>query len=304
MSSSACPPESQTGSAPATPAEGLAATASRRPAPGPAARSGEWKRDFLDNVGVSCLPDEVFVSAVREAVETKSRLAVSFINPYYALLAHRAPELAEKINRFDIVLPDGWGIVLGGRWLGVPLTGRQANDDICPKLFALSAEQGYSNFLFGGPEGTAESAAANLRARFPGLDIAGTLHGYWPYAEGQPGRFRDADVKVMVDAINASGADILHVSLPTPMQQNWVWEMADKLNVSVIITGGGYLDHLAERVDWYPAWVNKMRLGWMYRVYREPRRLWKRYTLDLLAYGRLLVRAKMTRRSTQASHRS
>jgi N-acetylglucosaminyldiphosphoundecaprenol N-acetyl-beta-D-mannosaminyltransferase len=295
VSSSASRPESQLGRASATPAEEPALTAIRRPAPGPAAQSGASKHDFLD-VGVSCLSDEAFLATVREAVETKSRLAVSFINPYYALMAHRTPALAEKIKRFDIVLPDGWGIVLGGRWLGIPILGRQANDDICPKLFALSGQLGYSNFLFGGPEGTAERAAANLGDRFPDLKIAGTLHGYWPYAADSPEPFRDADIKLMADTINASGADILHVSLPTPMQQDWVWEMADKLNVSVIITGGGYLDHLSERVDWYPGWVNKMRLGWVYRVYREPRRLWKRYTLDLLAYGGLLLRQKLARR--------
>jgi N-acetylglucosaminyldiphosphoundecaprenol N-acetyl-beta-D-mannosaminyltransferase len=246
---------------------------------------------------LSCLPDEVFLAAVREAVETRSRLAVSFLNPYYALRAHRTAGLIEKMNGFDIVLPDGWGIVMGGRWLGLPVPDRQANDDICPKLFALSAERGFSNFLFGGSEGIADRASANLTARFPGMPIAGTLHGYWRLLADDPDRYCDADVTSMVEAINASGADILHVSLPTPMQQNWVWRVADRLNVPVIITGGGYLDHLAERVNWYPTWVNKMRLGWAYRVYREPRRLWKRYSLDLMAYGGMLFREKLARRS-------
>jgi N-acetylglucosaminyldiphosphoundecaprenol N-acetyl-beta-D-mannosaminyltransferase len=247
-------------------------------------------------IGLSCLPDEAFLAAVREAIDTRSRLTVSFLNPHYALHAHRTAKLLDQMNRFDILLPDGWGIVLGGRWLGLPVPDRQANDDICPKVFALSAEQGFSNFLFGGSEGTAERAAANLTARFPDLPIAGMLHGYWPSLDGDPGRYRDSDIKLMAERINASGADILHVCLPTPLQQNWVWQVADQLNVPVIITGGGYLDHLAENVDWYPAWMLKMRLGWAYRVYREPRRLWKRYSLDLMAYGGMLVREKLPKR--------
>ena len=85
---------------------------------------------------------------------------------------------------------------------------------------------------------------------------------------------------MMVETINASNADILHVSIPTPMQQNWVWEVADRLNVPVIITGGSYLDHLAERVYWYPAWINKTRLGWAYRL--EPR---ARSALEALLTG-------------------
>ena len=258
-------------------------------------RYREQKREFL-GIGLSCLSDEEFVDAVRQAVQTRSRLLVSFINPDYVLRGHNTPGLVEKMNLFDIVLPDGWGIVLGGRWLGLPVPDRQGNDDICPKVFALSAGNGFSNFLFGCSEGTPERAATNLTATFPGLPIAGTLHGYWDVTRGHPGRYDAADVDMMVETINASGADILHVSIPTPMQQNWVSEVAGRLNVPVLITGGSYLDHLAERVYWYPGWVNKMRLGWAYRLTREPGRLWKRYSLDLAAYGRMVLAAKRGRR--------
>jgi len=252
------------------------------------------KRDFL-GIGLSCLSDEVFVDAVHQAVLTRSRLTVSFINPDYVLRAHKIAGLLENINRFDIVLPDGWGIVLGGRWIGYPMPDRQGNDDICPKVFALSAEHELSNFLFGCGEGIPERAAGNLTEVFPGLPIAGTLHGYWDVARGHPGRYDDADVDMMVEEINATKPDILHVSIPTPMQQRWVWQVADRLESPVIITGGSYLDHLAERVYWYPGWVNKMRLGWAYRLSREPRRLWKRYSLDLAAYGGMLLREKWAR---------
>jgi N-acetylglucosaminyldiphosphoundecaprenol N-acetyl-beta-D-mannosaminyltransferase len=254
------------------------------------------KRDFL-GIGLSCLPDDEFVAAVREAVDSRTRLTVSFINPEYVLQAHRIGGLIDQINRFDIVLPDGWAVVLAGRWLGHPVPDRQSNDDICPKIFALSAERGFTNFLFGCSEGTPERAATNLRETFPGLPIAGTLHGYWDVARGHPGRYDEADVGMMVDAINASKADILHVSIPTPMQQNWVWQVADRLEVPVIITGGSYLDHLAERVYWYPPWASKMKLSWAYRLSREPGRLWKRYSLGYMAYGRMVASEKRSRRA-------
>jgi N-acetylglucosaminyldiphosphoundecaprenol N-acetyl-beta-D-mannosaminyltransferase len=258
------------------------------------ARYRAQKRDFL-GIGLSCMPDEALVEAVREAVHSRSRLTVSFINPDTVLRGHRIPGLIEKMNRFDIVLPDGWGVVLGGRYLGLPVPDRQGNDDICPKVFALSAEHGFSNFLFGCAEGVPERAAVNVAAAFPGVPIASTLHGHWDVARGHPGHYDDADVDMMVQTINASGADILHVSIPTPMQQTWVWQVADRLDVPVIMTGGAYLDHLAERVYWYPGWVNKMRLGWAYRLSREPGRLWKRYSLDLTAYGGLLLKEKRRR---------
>ena len=258
------------------------------------------KREFL-GIGLSCLPDDAFLDAVREAVQTRCRLTITFINPDYVLKAHKIPGLIEQMNKFDIVLPDGWGIVLGGRWLGHPVPDRQGNDDICPKMFALSAENKWPNFLFGCSEGTPERAAANLESTFPGLPIAGTLHGYWDVTRGHPGRYDDADVDMMVETINSAEPDILHVSIPTPMQQTWVWQVADRLNVPVIITGGSYLDHLAERVYWYPGWVNKMRLGWAYRLTREPGRLWKRYSLDLMSYGGMVLKEKSGRGSSPSS---
>ncbi|HYY21456.1 MAG TPA: WecB/TagA/CpsF family glycosyltransferase [Thermoleophilaceae bacterium] len=250
------------------------------------------KRQFL-GIGLSCVPDDEFVEAVRGAVRTRSRLTVSFIDPDYVLRGHHTPGLIEKINRFDLVLADGWGVVLGGRLLGLPVPDRQGNDDICPKLFELSAREGLSNFLFGCGQGVPERAAENLVAAFPGLPIAGTLHGHWDVMRGHPGRYDDGDVDMMVEAINAAHPDILHVSIPTPLQQSWVWEVADRLDVPVILTGGSYLDHLAECVYWYPAWTNRLYLCWAYRLFREPRRLWKRYSIDLTAYGGMVLRERL-----------
>jgi N-acetylglucosaminyldiphosphoundecaprenol N-acetyl-beta-D-mannosaminyltransferase len=256
------------------------------------------KRAFL-GLSLSCMPDGEFLDAVRQAVQTRSRLAVTFINPDYARKAHLTPGLSEKINRFDVVLPDGWGVVLAARWFGYPVIDRQGNDDICPKIFATSAEHKLSNFLLGYREGVAEQAAATVTDTFPGVPIAGTAYGHWDVKRGLAGLGDDADVARLIDEINASNADILHVCLPTPLQQTWVWEFADRLNVPVIITGGAYIDHLAERMYWYPAWMVKTRLCWVYRLAKEPRRLWKRYSLDLVSYGVLVLRAKLAARRQQ-----
>ena len=260
---------------------------------------GAWyraqKREFL-GLGLSCMPDEEFLKAVREAVWTQSRLAVSFVNPDYVRKAHHLPGLREQINRFDIVLPDGWGVVLGARWLGHPVIGRQGNDDICPKVFALSAEDGLSHFLLSYREGIAERAAATVTETFPSVPIAGTARARWDMKRGLDGLGDDIGMARLVDEINACKPDVLHVCLPTPLQQAWVWEFTGRLNAPVIITGGAYLDHLAERMYWYPNWVVKARLCWAYRLAKEPRRLWKRYSLDLASYGFMLLRAKLAGR--------
>jgi len=185
------------------------------------------------------------------------------------------------------------GVVLGARWLGHPITGRQGNDDICPKVFALSAEDGLSHFLLSYREGIAERAAATVTGTFPSVPIAGTARAHWDMKRGLDGLGDDPGMARLIEEINACNPDVLHVCLPTPLQQAWVWEFTGRLNAPVIITGGAYLDHLAERMYWYPGWVVKARLCWAYRLAKEPRRLWKRYSLDLASYGFMLLRAKL-----------
>jgi N-acetylglucosaminyldiphosphoundecaprenol N-acetyl-beta-D-mannosaminyltransferase len=68
------------------------------------------------------------------------------------------------------------------------------------------------------------------------------------------------------------------------------------------MTGGSYLDHIAENSDfsatWYPAWANTLRLNWFYRLVREPRRLWRRYTIEILDFVVLSVRARLRLRAS------
>jgi N-acetylglucosaminyldiphosphoundecaprenol N-acetyl-beta-D-mannosaminyltransferase len=83
--------------------------------------------------------------------------------------------------------------------------------------------------------------------------------------------------------------------VPTPIQQRWVTRNLDQLVAPVVITGGSFLDHLAERINWYPRWVNAMRLGWLYRLLREPGRLWYRYSIELVHYFGLVARERLAR---------
>src|SRR5690606_866269 len=84
--------------------------------------------------------------------------------------------------------------------------------------------------------------------------------------------------------INDAAPDILPVGPGTPLQQRFVAEHRDRLTAPVIFTCGAYFEHLAERREYYPAWVLKLRIGFLYRLAREPRRLWRRYTIELGSY--------------------
>ena len=160
----------------------------------------------------------------------------------------------------------------------------------------MCARRGYSQFLFGSAPGIADKAAATLMSAYPELRITGTLQGFVDADRGYPARYDEAEQDRMVERINAADPDVVWVCIPTPLQQDWVLRNGPRITAPVIITGGSYIDHLSERIQWYPAWVLRLRVGWLYRLYREPQRLWRRYTIELLEYWLIVVRHRLLRR--------
>ena len=248
----------------------------------------EGKKPFL-GVGLNCFTRRSFVSTMTAAIDRREPLTVSFLNPYYAIEASRDPSLRDVMDRFDILQPDGWGVVYGARLAGRTVPERVAIEDIERPLFQAFAERGAGVFLFGAEPGMAERSAATLQESFPGLRIVGTMHGWWDAQRGHPGWFEDADSKMFVDQIRDSGADVVLVGLPTPLQQRWVIEHAEGLGATIVMTVGAYFDHLAEGLDWYPRHLDRLHLDFAYRMFREPARLWRRYLFGTFTFSRLVL---------------
>ncbi|HEY7484432.1 MAG TPA: WecB/TagA/CpsF family glycosyltransferase [Streptosporangiaceae bacterium] len=242
-----------------------------------------WPHDTVDVMGVRVSVADVPLLRrfVGEAVQTRTQLLVTFANPNYVMAAQRNRGLRELMNSFDLNLADGWGVVMAAKILGRPLPARMANDDLTDDLFGSAAAEGWRIYLFGNAPGVADTAAVNLEKWFPGIHIVGTQHGHWG---SDNGRLPAADTERIIAEINEAKPDILQVGLGTPLQQRFVAENRDRLEVPVIITCGAYLEHLAERREWYPTWVLRLRIGFLYRLYRDPKRLWYRYTVELASY--------------------
>jgi N-acetylglucosaminyldiphosphoundecaprenol N-acetyl-beta-D-mannosaminyltransferase len=109
-----------------------------------------------------------------------------------------------------------------------------------------------------------------LRARFPGLKIAGTFSP--PFRPLN--RAEDDDV---VHRINHSGADIVWVGLSTPKQERWMAAHVGRLAAPAMVGVGAAFDFHAGLVSQAPPWIQQRGLEWLFRFAKEPRRLWKRY---------------------------
>jgi N-acetylglucosaminyldiphosphoundecaprenol N-acetyl-beta-D-mannosaminyltransferase len=202
----------------------------------------------------------------------------------------RSEDLREIVNRSSLVTPDGMPLV----WLLRLAKNREAKQvcgpDLLPQLASRSAETGARHYFYGGRDGVADKLAENLTRRFPGLQVAGTFSP--PFAPAS-----ELATEAVAATINATNPDIIWVGIGSPKQEHWMSAMRDLLTAPVLIGVGAAFDFHSGRVPRAPLWVRRIGFEWLYRLSREPRRLWRRYLLDNPAFVYLVARQLLRQRS-------
>jgi N-acetylglucosaminyldiphosphoundecaprenol N-acetyl-beta-D-mannosaminyltransferase len=207
---------------------------------------------------------------------------IATVNADFVVNSLHDPELRRILQESDMATADGMPLVLGARLLGVPLTGRVTGADLVPALAERAAQQGYSMYLLGAQPGVAAQAAQVLQRNYPDLNIAGILSP--PNCS-----ILEMDQSVL-EQVKAAKPDILLVAFGNPKQEKWISMYARELAVPVSIGVGGTLDLIAGVTKRAPLWMQRAGLEWLFRLLQEPRRLWKRYVLDMIYFGYFFVR--------------
>ena len=133
-------------------------------------------------------------------------------------------------------------------------------------------------FLLGGKPGVAEKAGGVIQRQF-GQQVVGCINGYTAL---QPA--------ALCEAINCSGAEIVLVAMGNPLQEEWIRANMGALDAKLLVGVGALFDFLSGGVQRAPRWVQQIRCEWLFRLCQEPRRLLKRYTLDIFRFLSLCVR--------------
>ncbi|MEW6447676.1 MAG: WecB/TagA/CpsF family glycosyltransferase [Bacillota bacterium] len=190
-------------------------------------------------------------------------------NVHVAMMAHDDPAYREIVNNADLVTPDGMPLVWALRVLGFKQQERVHGARLVLDLCNWAAANEAPVFFYGSTPETLAALRRNLLARFPNLRIAGMYSP--PFRPLSPAE-DEADVK----RINASGAHIVFVGLGAPKQERWMAAHRGRVN-AVMLGVGAAFDILAGRIKQAPAWMQRSGLEWLYRLLKEPRRLWWRY---------------------------
>lgn len=190
-------------------------------------------------------------------------------NVYAVNLARRRPWLADFFKQADIVHVDGAGIIKGARLLGRDIAERITWADWVWPLSRHLADKGYRLFMLGGEKGVTDQAAEKLTAAVPGLQVAGTHHGYFP--KQGPGN------QEVIDKINQSGADVLWIGMGMPLQERWLMENQAALNVKLHMICGAAYKHMAGLLTRSPQWFIDHDMEWFWLLLQDPRRGAVRY---------------------------
>ena len=200
--------------------------------------------------------------------------SIATANLDFVTRAWTDPELQRILIDADLVLADGFPIVKLAPFFGPRLKGRVTGSDLTPLLAGRAALEGLRVYGLGGAPGVAEQAMHKLRARHPGLEIAGTFSP--PFVP-----LLEMDHREILKRLERDRPDLLFVAMGSPKQEKFISMHVNGWNVPVALGVGASLDFIAGRQRRAPRWMRRIHLEWLWRICCHPRRLFSRYTANL-----------------------
>jgi len=226
-----------------------------------------------------------FAEHLDRFVEFATRRQSSYVvcvNSHMTVEAAQDAAFREVVNNADFATADGMPLLRAMQWSKYAKQERAAGNDLIFAVLKRASENRLPIYFYGGCENVLNEICIAAKASLPELIIAGT--------ESPPFRpLSDEEMDETASRINASGAQIVMVSLGCPKQEKWMARMAGKVNAIMLGVGGTFLLY-AGRDTRAPKWMRDLCMEWMYRLTLEPTRLWKRYFITNPVFAYLVLK--------------
>jgi N-acetylglucosaminyldiphosphoundecaprenol N-acetyl-beta-D-mannosaminyltransferase len=207
------------------------------------------------------------LTIIDEFINIKKTHQIVVINVAKIIKALKDNYLKQIIEEADLSGADGTPVVWVSKFFGPKIPGRVNGTDLMEKLVKRSIEKGYRIFFFGAREEVVHKVIKIYKEKYPKLNVAGYRNGYFT---------KDQELEI-AEEIGKSKAHILFVAFGTPKKEKFINKYKNVMNVPVIHGVGGSFDVVAGVTKRAPLWMQEYGLEWLYRVYQEPGRMWKRY---------------------------
>lgn len=185
-------------------------------------------------------------------------------------------QFRETYKHADLILADGKPMIWISKLKGTPIKEKVSGSDLFPQICELSAHRGYTIFLLGGMENVLEKAIHKLVQKHLKIKIVGVFSPKFGF-ENNP-----VEIKQIIDQVRKASPDILAIFLGAPKQEIFIYKYKDELNVPISLCLGAAIDFAAGTRKRAPHWMQICGLEWLFRLWIEPRRLYKRYLRDFI----------------------
>ena len=234
-------------------------------------------------VPIAAVTPQDAAEAIVAAAVAGTSYEAHLCNAYTLSLVGNDERLRNALTRAHLNLPDGTPVAWLGRRHGT--TGSVRGPSLVLDVARAGVRHGVAHYLYGGAPGVADDMARELRRLAPGVTVVA--------AESPPYHaLDDGELAALATRVRESGAGVVWVGIGTPKQDYLVPRLAEQVEAAVVPVGAAF-DLVGGRVREAPAVLHGSGLEWIYRLCREPRRLWRRY---LLGNPRFVVDAIRARR--------
>lgn len=203
----------------------------------------------------------------------EGKLLINTINAHSYNTALKDAAFAEALQNGDVLIPDGASIVLAFKFLRHEKIERIAGWDLFLYEMNRLNKKGGTCFFLGSNESTLLKIKVKAVMLYPNIQVETYSPPYKP-------DFSDSDNRAMIDAVNRVNPDLLWIGMTAPKQEKWAYTHLEELNVNGPIgTIGAVFDFFAENIQRAPIWWQEHGLEWLYRLLKEPKRMWRRYII-------------------------
>lgn len=237
------------------------------------------KRTIFDIPIFSVRKSEI-VKVIEDLIKKKNKISLFYVNAYCLLLANEDVGYRSVLKKATFVYSGGWGPVMASRILGQSLYERTPTPDFIFNIFELAQKHNWSFYFLGSSKDVITSFSKQAHRLFPRLQIKGFYDGF----------FTKLQEEKIIRELNTKRPTILLVGMGSPRQEKWIAENMDKVNARVFWSVGAMFDVLSGRFPRAPRWMQKLGLEWLFRLFQEPRRLWKRYLIGNVIFLFLIIK--------------
>jgi len=219
-------------------------------------------------ISIDCLNQNQVMEKIEKKFADFQKFYIVTVNPEFILTAQKDKKIAQILNEAEISIADGIGLVLVSKMTKNKIPKRIAGIDLMMKICEYAEQNQKLIYLLGGNMDVAKEAKEELIKQFPKLIVAGYDSGIlaneiWTIEKE----------KEIIQKINNSQADILFVALGSPKQEKFIAQNLDKLNIKLAMGVGGSFDFIAKKVPRASRWMQIIGLEWLFRLFKEPRRI-------------------------------